>query len=312
LLIIGCGDVVRRALPHLLRHWRIYALVRHRDPGLAAMGIVQLPGDLDCPRTLKRISGIAHAVLHSAPPPDRGSTDSRTRRLIAALRRGESLPRSLTYIGTSGVYGDCSGAIVSETRRLAPRSPRGQRRADAEAQLRRFGRSSGCRVSLLRAPGIYAADRMPTERLRRGLPLLRPEDDVHTNHIHAEDLASLCIRALHRGRPQRAYNASDDLPLPMGDWFDKLADAWGLPRAPRLPRGQVEAALTEMQRSFMRESRRLDNTRIKRELMPRLRYPTVDDGLRAALLSQPSRSDSPPSRPAPEQGEGRGTKHALG
>ena len=282
LLIIGCGDVVRRALPQLLRHWRVLALVRQKDPALAQLGVVQLPGDLDHPATLRRLSGIAHAVLHSAPPPGHGSLDTRTHRLIAALRRGRSLPRSLCYIGTSGVYGDCRGAHVDETRPPAPLSDRGRRRLDAEQTLRRFGRESGCRVSILRAPGIYAADRMPLDRLRRGLPLLREEEDVHTNHIHAEDLARLCTSGLNHGRPQRAYNASDDTALKMGEWFDKLADAWKLPRAPRLPRNDIERQLPEMQLSFMRESRRLDNRRIKRELRFRLRYPSVDEGIRAA------------------------------
>lgn len=283
LLIIGCGNVVRRALPLLLRHWRIYALVRNRDPALAAMGITQLHGNLDAPRTLRRIAGIADAVLHSAPPPDSGPTDPRTRRLIATLRQGKILPRQLLYIGTSGVYGDCGGARVTEAHRLAPRSARGRRRMDAEQQLKKFGRQSGCAVSILRAPGIYAADRMPLGRLRKGLPLLRPEDDVFTNHIHADDLARICVAALRRAPFNRSYNACDDSVLPMGEWFDKLADAFGLPRAPRLPRAEAEKMLSPMQLSFMGESRRLDNTRLKRELLSRLRYPTVDAGIAAAL-----------------------------
>ena len=282
LLIIGCGDVVRRALPQLLRRWRVYALVRQRDPALAALGVTQLRGDLDCPATLTRLGGIAHAVLHSAPPPERGELDTRTRQLIAALRRRESLPRRLTYISTSGVYGDCGGAHVDETRTPAPTTARARRRVDAERCLRRFGRQSGCRVSILRAPGIYAADRMPLERLRKGLPLLRTDEDVYTNHIHADDLAQICVAALRRAPTQRVYNAVDDASLPAGVWFDKLADAFDLPRAPRVARAELEKVLSPLQLSFMAESRRLDNARLKRELLPTLRYPTVDAGIAAA------------------------------
>ncbi|MDK9723576.1 MAG: SDR family oxidoreductase [Sterolibacteriaceae bacterium MAG5] len=283
LLIVGCGDVVRRVLPELVRRWRVYALVREPDAVLRALGVVQLRGDLDRPATLRRLAGLAQAVLHSAPPADSADSDLRTRRLIAALRRAGSLPRRLVYIGTSGVYGDCRGERVAETRRLNPRSARGRRRADAERQLRAFGRESGCRVSILRAPGIYAADRLPLDRLRRGDPVLLPAEDSYTNHIHAEDLGRACVAALERGYANRCYNASDDSDLPMGDWFDKLADAFALPRPPRVTRAEAERRLPAVMLSFMSESRRLDNTRLKRELGLALRYPTVDAGIAAAL-----------------------------
>ena len=273
-------------LPELVRHWRVYALVREPEEELRALGVLQIRGDLDRPATLARLAGLAHAVLHSAPPAPAGTADTRTQRLIAALRRAQSLPRRLVYIGTSGVYGDCRGALVAETRALAPQTPRAVRRADAERQLRAFGGTSGCRVSILRAPGIYAADRLPLERLRRGDPLPLPAEDVHTNHIHAEDLGRACLAALRRGRPNRAYHASDDSDIRMGDWFDQLADAFGLPRPPRASRAELERLLPPVMLSFMRESRRLDNTRLKHELKLALRYPTVDAGI-AATLEKP-------------------------
>ncbi len=187
------------------------------------------------------------------------------------------------YISTSGVYGDCAGDRVFETRRLAPRTARGKRRVAAEHALRHFGAVSDCAVSILRAPGIYAADRLPLERLRKGLPLLRAEEDIFTNHIHAEDLARACVAALERGHANRVYHASDDSDIPMGDWFDKLADAFDLPRAQRLGRAEAERILPPVQLSFMRESRRLDNTRLKRELRVTLVFPTVDSGIAAAM-----------------------------
>ncbi|HTY99519.1 MAG TPA: SDR family oxidoreductase [Rhodocyclaceae bacterium] len=282
LLIIGCGDVLRRALPELARCWRLYALVREREAGLRALGVSQIVGDLDCRRTLGRLAGIADAVIHSAPPAeDVVDDDRRTRRLIAALRLG-SLPRRLVYISTSGVYGDCAGAVVPESRPCRPATARGRRRLAAERALRRFGAASACRVSILRAPGIYAADRLPLERLGRGSPVLRPEDDVVTNHIHAEDLARACVAALARGRANRVYNVNDDSDLAMGDWYDRLADAFGMARPPRLARREAARALPPAVLSFMNESRRLDNRRLKRELKLRLRYPTVDDGISAA------------------------------
>jgi len=274
---------VRRALPVLTRRWRVFALVRSRDPALAAAGVTQLLGDLDQPASLRRLHGLAHAVLHSAPPPGEGDDDPRTRRLLAALGRSRSLTRSLIYISTTGVYGDCGGALVPETRPLAAKSARARRRVAAETTVREAGRRRGMRVGILRAPGIYAADRLPLERIRRGDPVLRAEEDSYTNHIHAEDLAQACVVALERGRPNRAYNIGDDSDLKMADWFDKLADAFALPRPPRVSRAEAQTLLSPILLSFMNESRRLVNLRMKRELKLALHYPTVDDGIAATL-----------------------------
>ena len=288
LLIVGCGDVARRLLPWLTRHYRVFALVREKDRALATLGVRQIRGDLDCPQTLSRLAGLARLVLHFAPPEEfsggaenlyhAAAADTRTRHLIAALRRGGSLPRHLVYISTSGIYGDCGGERIDETRRVNAKTARAQRRVDAERQLRRFGCGGTC-VSIVRAPGIYAADRLPLERLRRGDPALRREDDAYSNHIHAEDLGRACVAALRRGRPNRAYHASDDSDLRMGDYFDTIADALGLPRPPRVSMAEAEQVLSPGMLSFMRESRRMRNVRLKRELGLRLRYPTVAEAL---------------------------------
>lgn len=261
LLIAGFGDIARRAAPRLERRFRIFPLSR------------QFGHDLDRPETL--VIPAAEALLHLAPPPAHGAVDARTASLLAALEKSRILPARVVYVSTSGVYGDCAGERVDETQPLAPRTDRARRRADAEAQLGRWCNRQGAALVILRAPGIYAADRLPLDRLRAGAPLLAPEDDVYTNHIHADDLAAAAVRALESDAPAGTYNASDDTELKMGDWLDLVADAHGLPRAPRLPRSRM-AATSE----FMNESRRLDNTRLKRVLRVRLRYPTVYEGIR--------------------------------
>jgi len=277
LLIIGCGDIARRALPWLVKHYRVYAAVRSaaRAGELRVLGVTPLLADLDRPRSLGRLAGIGNLVLYFAPPPDKGKRDGRTRSLLGALAQAKILPQRVVYISTSGVYGDCGGERVAEERPLRPQTPRARRRADAEARLRRFGSRARIAVAILRAPGIYAADRLPLARLRQGLPLLDPREDIYTNHIHADDLAAIACRALARARPGRVYNASDDSALRMGEYFDLVADRFGLPRAPRLARVELERRLSPAMLSFMGESRRLANRRIKRELGVRLMYPDV-------------------------------------
>lgn len=270
----------------------MFALARRSEEraALRALGAVPIAGDLDRPASLRRLAGLAPWILHFAPPPADGDHDRRSVHLAAALRRGQSVARRLVYISTTGVYGDCAGAWVPETRPLRPASARARRRVDAESVLKRFGARSGCRVSILRAPGIYAADRLPLDRLRRGDPVLAADEDVFTNHIHADDLAMLACLTLFRGRPNRAYNACDDSQLKMGDYFDRVAQVFGLPAPQRVTRAEAAARLSPMTLSFMAESRRLLNRRLRDELRVRLRYPDIESGLAAAARD---RSDAP-------------------
>jgi nucleoside-diphosphate-sugar epimerase len=282
-LIVGCGDIGLRVVRLLRGRYRVLALTSTpaRASVLREAGAVPISGNLDEPSTLARLAGLADAVLHLAPPPSHGAEDARTRHLLTAIGR-KSRVRCIVYGSTTGVYGDCGGARFDETRAVRPTTERAVRRVDAEARLRWFGRAHGVRVCILRIPGIYARDRdggHPRERLLRGTAVLRPEDDVYTNHIHADDLARACVAALVRGLPQRIVNASDDTDLRMGDYFDLAADLSGLPRPPRISRAEARERLSPMLLSFMSESRRLDNRRVKSELRLRLRYPTVRDGL---------------------------------
>lgn len=284
MLVIGCGDVGMRLLPLVRQRFRVFALTSNagRCDELRRAGAVPIVGDLDRPETLKRLAGLAHYVVHLAPPPPDGELDRRTRRLAAMLPAGGRV----VYVSTSGVYGDCAGELVPETRPVAPRNGRAQRRVDAERVLRDWARRSGSQLAILRVPGIYAADRLPLRRLQQGTPALLPADDVFTNHIHADDLAQVVALALFRGRGGRVYHAVDDSRLKMGDYFDTVADAFGLPRPPRLPRAELQAQVSPMLLSFMSESRRLDNRRLRQELGVRLRHPDVAEAVAAMALAQ--------------------------
>ena len=283
LLILGCGDVGMRLLPLLRARFRVFAVTSQpaRCAQLRAAGAVPIVANLDDRASLRRLAGLAPYVVHLAPPQSAGLLDRRTRNLAAILPERARL----VYVSTSGVYGDCGGATVAETRPVAPANARAKRRVDAEQVLRGWNARRQGRLAILRVPGIYAQDRLPLKRLHEGTPALAAGDDVYTNHIHADDLARIIERALWRGKPGRVYHASDNSELKMADYFDAVADAFALPRPPRLPRAQLQQVVTPMLLSFMSESRRMDNTRIRRELGVRLRYRRVADALRAMAAS---------------------------
>jgi nucleoside-diphosphate-sugar epimerase len=278
LLIVGVGDVARRALPLLAARYDVLALVRSAGSA-APPGARVAIGDLDRPETLARLAGAADAVLHLAPPDETRDGDPRTANLVAALSGARMVPRRFVYISTSGVYGDCGGERIDESRPVNPATPRAARRVDAERAVAEWGAATGVETVILRVPGIYAADRLPVERLKRGTPVLRADEDVYTNHVHADDLAAICVRALEADAPAGIYNASDDSELKMGEWFDLVADRFGLPRPPRVSRAEAARTISPMLLSFMSESRRLANRRLKDVLGVRLQYPTVFDGV---------------------------------
>jgi nucleoside-diphosphate-sugar epimerase len=282
LLIVGCGDVGMRLLPLLTPHFRVFATTSQpsRRAELRALGAVPLVVDLDQPATLRRLGGLARMVVHLAPPPADGVQDRRTRNLTAILPEHGRM----VYVSTTGVYGDCGGALFDESRPVAPCNPRALRRVDAEQVLRRWARRAHSNLSILRVPGIYGADRLPLKRLQQGTPALIEADDVYTNHIHADDLAAIIARALFRALPNRVYHAVDDSDMKMAAYFDAVADAFELQRPPRLPRAELQQVVTPALLSFMSESRRLRNGRIKRELGVRLRYATVAHTLQSLAV----------------------------
>lgn len=275
LLIVGCGDIGLRLLPLLRARFRVFALTHQpvRCAALRAAGAVPLLADLDHPASLARVARIASTIVYLAPPPPHGALDLRSRRMAAILPDHATL----VYVSTSGVYGDCGGAQFDETRPIQPHTARARRRADAEQVWRAWARRSHSRLAILRVPGIYAAERLPLAHLRQATPALIAEDDVYTNHIHADDLTQIVLAALRHGLPQRVYHASDNSELKMGDYFDAVADAAGLPDAPRVSRQQLASGVSPQALSFMSESRRLLNQRMRFELGVRLRYPTVAD-----------------------------------
>ena len=285
LLILGCGDVGMRLLPLLTGRFRVFAVTSQpeRRAELRAAGAVPIVADLDHRASLRRLAGLAPWIVHLAPPQASGLLDRRTRNLAAILPEHARL----VYVSTSGVYGDCGGEKIAETRPPAPSNARARRRLDAETVLRAWGARRAARLAILRVPGIYAADRLPRKRLREGTPALAEPDDVYTNHIHADDLARIIERALWRLQGGgRLYHASDDSELKMAAYFDAVADAFGLPRPPRLPREELKQVVTPMLLSFMSESRRMDNRRLKRELGVRLRYPRVADALQSLTTAR--------------------------
>ena len=286
-LIVGCGDIGLR----VARLW----MQGQRDDPRPPVGVVRSAESGERVRAAgmhARVLDLAESSLDGLPladsrlfhfaPPSGGVEDLHTERLLAACAR-QGPPRRIVYISTTGVYGDCGGDWVDETWPVKPAAERSLRRWNAEQRLRAFVQRYGGELVILRVAGIYGPGRLPLERLRRGLPMVRPEEAPYSNRIHADDLAAACIAAMERGENGAVYNACDHAPSTMVDYFDRIADATGLPRPPRISLAEAAEQLSAGMMSYMRESRRLSNRKLREELGVTLRYPTLADGLPSCL-----------------------------
>lgn len=280
--IVGCGDVGRRLAQALQAEGlSIMGWVRQPESAarLAAEGIPAQALDLD----ETALPPPPATVYWLAAPPERGREDPRLARTLTAWRAAGVAPARLLLLSTSAVYGDCAGRWIEEDEPPHPGTDRGHRRWHAEQQALAYAGASGCALLRLRVPGIYGPGRLPVARLRRGDPVLRPEEAGYSNRIQVEDLVGILQRAGRAAAPGSVYHAVDDEPSSMSDYFNRCADLLGLPRPPALSRAEAKVRLSPELMSYLEESRRLSNRRLKAELGYRLRYPGLSQGLPACL-----------------------------
>jgi nucleoside-diphosphate-sugar epimerase len=238
-----------------------------RQSGVTAL---QIDLDTDAP------SAIAPLLFWFAPPPNAGDSDQRLRRFLDS---SHSAVLRVVYISTSGVYGDCKGEWIDEDAPMQPISPRAQRRLDAELALAAWGGN----YSILRVPGIYGPGRLPVERLKKQLPVVRTDESPYTNRIHSEDLAEAALYAAAYGKRAGAYNISDGHPTTMCDYFSRCAGLLNLPPPPQVTMEEAQRIFTPAMWSFMEESKRLKNQRMIEILGFVPRYPDLASGLPSCL-----------------------------
>ena len=282
LVCLGCGHVAealaRRLLP---RGWEVVGTSRERDRRrhLAALGITAVEPDA-VPAAL--LADRPAALLLSAAPGPEG--DPFLPVVAAALARDRGSVRGIAYLSSTSVYGDAGGARVDETSPCRPGFERGKRRLAAESAWARLGAGAGVPVTVFRLAGIYGPGRSPLTRLRTGAGRRIVKPGQVFSRIHVADIAAALDAALHRARLAPVYNLADDEPAASAD---VVAHAARLLRVEPPPAVRFDAAgLPERLRSMYAECRRVDNRRMKADLLPELAFPTYREGLRALLQAE--------------------------
>lgn len=282
-VIIGCGDIGRRVGAELIAQGKSVLAVARSQENLERLGrenFTTLRGDFDDPAQTPQVPLHGAQVFYLMPPQGGGKSDYRMMNFCRSLS-ADNCPDKLVYISTSGVYGDCGGEVVTEKTPLNPQTARAQRRASAEAQLCEQAERLGFALVILRVTGIYGPGRLPVARIMQGHPVLKPEEAPFTNRIHALDLVRICLAAMQKGEGGDLFNVSDGQQSTMSEYFIAVADLHDLPRPRQIGMVEAEKEMNPLMLSYLKESRRMDNSKMLQKLEIELLYPTLAEGLKA-------------------------------
>lgn len=285
ILIIGCGDIGQR----VARIWKkraksVFGVVRTEESlnTLRQQHIHAIAADLDNPDSLSNLPSKHSLLYYFAPPPSQGVEDSRIANFLKSMDK-DNLPAHLIYISTSGVYGDQQGQLINEQTPANPQVDRAKRRYHAEQQLQQWCKDNAVALTILRVGGIYGPNRLPLQRLKDQVPMLQENLAPQTNRIHADDLAQVCVAAANKNAKGEIYNVSDGTNSNMTEYFNTIADACGLPRPPLVDWDEAEKTISKGMLSYLKESRRMDNSKMMNELEITLKYPTLKAGLKSCI-----------------------------
>ena len=288
IVIVGCGDIGRRVAKIWKNLGKSVFGVAQSDESLNSLRqqhIHAISANLDDPDTLGEFNGRLTQqalIYYFAPPPSTGTEDSRMTNFLNSLDKNNP-PKQIIYISTSGVYGDQQGKLIDEQTPPNPQVDRAKRRFDAEQQLLEYGTQHiTTSITLLRVGGIYGPGRLPLQRLKDQIPMVHEALAPQTNRIHADDLAQVCVAAATEKSDGEVYNVSDGADSNMTEYFNTIADFCNLPRPP-LDWEEAEKTISKGMLSYLKESRRMDNSKMMNELGITLKYPTLKDGLESCL-----------------------------
>lgn len=293
--IIGCGDIGERVAAELQRQgYRVQATARHdqRAAELEKRGIIPIVADFDQRDALPLIPVHEQRLFYFMPPQGGGTIDARMMNFCRQLQP-DHCPRRVVYISTSGVYGDCGGALVTEETPVNPQTSRAKRRVSAENQLREQADRLGFELIILRVTGIYGPGRLPLRQLHQGHQVVRPEEAPPTNRIHSLDLVRVCLAAMERGETGDIFNVCDGQPSSMSAYFIEVARLYGLPEPEQLSWDEAQQVINPLTLSFLKESRRMDNSHLLEKLQLTLQFPDLVSGLAACRDEDSKVADQP-------------------
>lgn len=289
--ILGCG-YVGMALARKLVREGADVVGTSRSPArfaeIEATGARAVQMDAMAPATLRPLVEWEPHVVYDLVRPLQIGEDRYTTwgtRNIAQAFSGTAI-EALVYVSSTSVYGRRSGEWTDESTPVEPSSPVGEARVESETLYLQHHRSDALPVRICRVPGIYGPGRTLRQRLETGAYRRLDDEELWVSRIHVDDLAEALVAAWMRGRSGEVYLLCDDEPVTSQEYAELTASLLALPLPPTVERADIREEMTSSGFERRVAARRCSNRRMREELLYAPRFPSIREGIPAALRAE--------------------------
>ncbi len=182
----------------------------------------------------------------------------------------------ITYLSATSVYGDHKGDWVNENSKTNPTSPNGLNRLEAEKAWKSLSNKKNYPLQIFRLAGIYSNEFNILKRLKTGNVQIVDKKNHFFSRIHVEDIANVLLKSLDNFKNKEIYNISDDKPSSQNEVVTYGVKLLKLEQPNFIKLEELES---EMLRNFYRDSKKVDNKKMKSFFKYKLKFPSYVEGL---------------------------------
>ena len=182
----------------------------------------------------------------------------------------------ITYLSATSVYGNHNGEWVDENSETKPTSPNGVERLKVEKEWMQLASKFDLPFQIFRLSGIYSNQFNILKRLKSGEAKIINKKNHFFSRIHVEDIADILLSSLNNLKKKEIYNISDNLPASAEEVAMYGVKLLGLDKPKTIEINEIES---EMLKNFYKDSKKVDNKKMKEFFNHKLKYPTYVEGL---------------------------------
>ena len=182
----------------------------------------------------------------------------------------------ITYLSATSVYGNHNGEWVDENSETKPTSPNGVERLKVEKEWMQLASKFDLPFQIFRLSGIYSNQFNILKRLKSGEAKIINKKNHFFSRIHVEDIANILFSSLNNFKKKEIYNISDNLPASAVEVAMYGVKLLGIDKPKTIEINEIES---EMLKNFYKDSKKVDNKKMKEFFNHKLKYPTYVEGL---------------------------------
>ena len=182
----------------------------------------------------------------------------------------------ITYLSATSVYGNHNGKWVDENSETKPTSPNGVERLKAEKEWMQLASKFDLPLQIFRLSGIYSNQFNILKRLKLGEAKIINKKNHFFSRIHVEDIANVLSCSLNNFKKKEIYNISDNQPASAEEITMYGVKLLGIGKPKTIEINEIES---EMLKNFYKDSKKVDNKKMKEFFNHKLKYPTYVEGL---------------------------------